>query len=290
MNQPSIPPPPGAEPGPDSPVLARPVTTAVARRAAMYLDGLCRRDAVLDLALVLMTAVIAQFAPTAIALFDDSAGLELEAKSYVLVIKWAEAAMVVAMLAYFVLRHRIDPRAFGVRFDRPAVQFAWGLLALIGAYGAIVASIAIVQAVVLFWPGAMNDVLRRVEFTEQLGDFSLWQTLVLLAGVSIHEEVLFRALLIPYLRRATGRWWAAVVLSSAVFAVLHFPQGWIAVVQIFGLSAVFSTMFIVSRSLPALCLAHLAFNLAQLSLMRLLDVGRLRELLERAVVLPHIAW
>lgn len=288
MSDPSLPVPPGADFGPDAPVLARPVSAAIASRAAMYLDRVRRRDAALDLALVLMTAVIAQFAPSAIALFDESATPELEAKGYVLVIKWAEAAMVMAMLAYFALRHRIDPRAFGLRLDRPGLQVAWGLLALVGAYGAIIASIAIVQIVVLFWPGAMDDVLRRVEFTRQIGDFSVWQTLVLLVGVSIHEEVLFRALLIPYLRRVTGRWWAAVTVSSAVFAVLHFPQGWIAVVQIFGLSAVFSVMFIFSRSLPALCLAHFAFNFAQISLMRLLDFERLRDLLERPVVVPGI--
>ena len=69
-----------------------------------------------------------------------------------------------------------------------------------------------------------------------------------------------------------GSWSAAIVISSAIFAVLHFDQGWIGVIQIMGVGTVFAVFFVLSRSLSAVVIAHFTFNFLQFQMMRLIPL------------------
>ncbi len=89
--------------------------------------------------------------------------------------------------------------------------------------------------------------------------------LVLLSAmVGLYEEVVFRGFLMTRLRRATGSWIPAVLISTAIFVALHSPdQTPIALVAITILSLVFSLVAIWRRSLVPVIVAHTLFDLFQ---------------------------
>lgn len=267
---------------PTPPVLARPVQAPAAPLSPLRLDGISRGHAALDLSLVFVVGVVVQFVPGALAWSVESDSPFGPSHAFVVAMKWADAALVAALLAYFVLRNRIAWSAFGLRMDRPLGQLAWTLAALAGGYGAMIVGMIAIAMLWLFSPALQQDLQRRVEFMGEITEFTWGSTAALFAAVAIHEEILFRALMIPYLRRITRSWTAAVAISSALFASLHFPQGWTAVLQIFGLSLAFGAVFVASRSLLALITAHFIFNFAQTFLMRLIDLDQMREILNEA--------
>ena len=88
--------------------------------------------------------------------------------------------------------------------------------------------------------------------------------------ISIYEELLFRGFLMTRLRRGTGSWTLAVVLSTAVFTALHaFDQTASALVAVTILSLVFSGVTIWRRSIIPAIVAHALFDLSQFLLLNL---------------------
>jgi membrane protease YdiL (CAAX protease family) len=171
------------------------------------------------------------------------------------------------------------PASFGLRVDRLGPQAAWGLAPLGCMYAAFYTASLLVVAVLAMTSGLEGEYHRRVEFAEALPVESLVSTLILLVAVAIHEEILFRGLLLPYLRRLLGSWWWAGLASALLFAALHVPgQGLLAGVQVFSIAIVLTVFFILSRSLLAVTAAHLLFNFFQFQLIRMLP--KLEELLD----------
>lgn len=218
----------------------------------------------------MLTAIVAHYAPQAFLLLSRERP-ELPTVDWsIAVAKWLEAVLVVGILCYFVFRQGNPAAAHGLRADRCGRQLGWGVLAWIGIYVYILATMLAFAALLMATSDAQAEIQKRVEFAKKLPLYDPWLMLVLLSAVAIHEELLFRGLLLPLLRRATGRWWAAIGLSSVLFGVLHFPQGWIAALQITGVSIVLSLFFIASRSVSSVILAHFLFDYCQMLLMRLL--------------------
>jgi membrane protease YdiL (CAAX protease family) len=75
----------------------------------------------------------------------------------------------------------------------------------------------------------------------------------------ITEEVVFRGLLLTSLVRPIGAP-AAVVASSAIFAMVHAASGLTSVLNAFAFGIVMSILFLRSRSLTAPIAAHIATN------------------------------
>ena len=83
--------------------------------------------------------------------------------------------------------------------------------------------------------------------------------------VAVYEELLFRGFLMTRLRRATGGWTLAVMISTAVFTSLHaIDQTPAALVPVAILSVVFSLVTIWRRSLLPAVVGHFLFNLFNL--------------------------
>lgn len=270
---------PAAAPG----AFARPVPYAAVEplAAPLELRYLTRREAALDLSLVLLATIVTHYLP-ALAVWVQQGGLgPAEFDATVLIAKWSEAVLAAGLAAYLLLRQRIRPASFGLRGDDAPGQIAWALLTFFAMYAVF---LAVGAALVALTPEESTllrrELSRRTEFFRTLPtESSSLTTILLLAAVAVHEELLFRGLLLTYLRRVTGRWWSAVAITSLLFAALHFPQGWLAMVQIAGLALVLCGLFIASRSLLAVMLAHFLFDLCQMQIVRLLpDV---QEMLER---------
>jgi membrane protease YdiL (CAAX protease family) len=81
------------------------------------------------------------------------------------------------------------------------------------------------------------------------------------------EELVFRGFLVPRLRVVLGRWGAAVPASAALFAVGHFYEGTLAVVQTFVLGVWFGCVLLYRGRLLPLVVAHATFNTVSYALM-----------------------
>lgn len=79
--------------------------------------------------------------------------------------------------------------------------------------------------------------------------------------VGIYEELLFRGFLMPRIRRCTGSWIVAVIVSTAVFTLLHAgDQELAALGPITILSLVFSVITIWRKSIVPAIIAHFLFD------------------------------
>ena len=80
---------------------------------------------------------------------------------------------------------------------------------------------------------------------------------------SLTEETIFRGLILVRLRRITGGWLPAVLISTLIFSMQHFGGGFAWVIGIAVASLAFSVVFISSRSLLAAAVAHFLYNMVQ---------------------------
>jgi len=260
----------------DKIVLARPVR-ALAYATAPYkppapieLPGVHWRDGYLDLVLIFIVAVYVPFVPHLATLLLVEGAELAEIGPLTIFFKWVDLLLVASIAVYLLLRHRLPSASFGLRSGSLGLQVLWSLGALIAGYAYIAGSVVIILSVIALAPGLQKDLLHRVDFVQQMPVTNLIDSILLLIPVAIHEELLFRGMLLPYLRRVVGRWWLAILISSAIFGGLHFTQGWLGALQITGLGAVLAICFVLSRSLLAVTLAHFVFDLLQFQIVRLL--------------------
>lgn len=244
---------------------------------ALSLPGVDVSAAWLDLALVLIVAVIARYVPEII-VWSWSGRAELPGDlSVVLTLgKWFEMSAAVMLLIYMCARNAIAPRGFGVRADRLPAQFGWSAATLVGCYACFLGVGLMIGLAAMLFPQAERDLMQRVEFSKAMPTQDLSITLLLLIPVAIHEEVIFRGLLIPYFWRVSGSATLAVLVTALIFGALHIHQGVLGMIQITALGAALGAFFVWSRSLLATALAHFAFNFLQFQL-----INSLRDLLEK---------
>lgn len=224
-----------------------------------------------DLALIVLVGFVLPLAAMAIVgLWQGATGAEPDFVSVLMFVKWLDAVLVSGLLAYLVLRRGLSLRSLGLRCDRMGAQLLWTGGALLLTYAWVLVTMLIVGIVLYLLPELEKDVLRRQDVLNLMPVHDLGRTLALLVPVAVHEELVFRGLLLPYLRRALGSWWPAVLLSCGIFAVLHVEQGWVGVLQILGVGVVWSLFFVITRSLLVTVAAHFLFNLLQFQMVRLL--------------------
>lgn len=210
-------------------------------------------------------------------------GVQPSAKRFytiLIVRKWIDALLAVGLAGYLVMQTGVTAGGVGLRRKHLGRQFAWTIPALGATYTAFAVTAVLVWNLMPYVPGMEEDVRRRTELFALMPLDDALAGVLLMVPVAVHEEVLFRGLMLPHLRRVGCPWGVAILLSSAVFAVLHVTQGWVGVMQVFVLGLVFSSTFVITRSLLTVVSAHLLFNLIQLQVMRF--VMQWQEQVERA--------
>ena len=132
------------------------------------------------------------------------------------------------------------------------------------------AAALVVVAGLLLWPPPLGPLTREGSAAHRFAGVGLTPgsvTASLLYGVvqtGLSEELLFRGFLMTRLRRATGSWFIAVVVTSAVFTVLHaFEQTRGALITIAVLSVFFSVLTVWRRSIVPAMVAHALFDFSQ---------------------------
>jgi membrane protease YdiL (CAAX protease family) len=129
-------------------------------------------------------------------------------------------------------------------------------------FGAILAWQVVIW---LQWPALID---QMTENAERLMRLMPRLHLLTFGGVAltvgVYEELVFRGFLMPRLRRATGSWTAAVVISTILFTIPHWiDQTTVALVPVAILSVVFSLLTIWRKSLVPAIMGHFLFDWAQ---------------------------
>lgn len=187
--------------------------------------------------------------------------------------KFLEMLLAMGVAAYLICRNGVRPQSFGIQFGQLGRQLLWSAVAFVSAYAYLFGTALILGPLLYYFygpEGFERGIPEKQRMMESVGSISIPWLVATLAAVGIHEELLFRGMLLTLLRRATGSWWIAIVASSAIFGSLHFHQGWLSMLQITGLGVVLSLVFVASRSLLAVAIAHFLFNFCQVQLMHLL--------------------
>ncbi len=239
---------------------------------------LTRRAAALDVLLVLLTAIVVPFGveiAAAVVLVQngepDPASTVLPSAAFLMIQVWFHTVLALGLLGYLILRHRLPSAAFGLRFDDLPIQGLWTAGGLAAVYFWLLLTAFLLIPLMSFLPEVGRDVSQRQKVFELMPMDSLARTVLLMIPVAVNEEIIFRGLLLPLLKRLTGTWLAAIALTTGLFAVLHFTQGLIAVVQIVGVGVVLSVLFVRTRSLLVCMVTHFLFNVTQVQLMRMLQ-------------------
>lgn len=175
------------------------------------------------------------------------------------------AMVIIAVLAR---RRGLSARSVGLTWSGAPLNIAIGLAVLVVVYGLIAATMTLLW---FLWPevaGEMQENAQRI--MELVPNLRPVEFVPLAALIGVYEELVFRGFLMTRLRRATGGWTIAVILSTAVFTALHaFEQTQSALVIVTILSLVFSLVTIWRRSIIPAIIAHALFDLSQLLLLRL---------------------
>jgi membrane protease YdiL (CAAX protease family) len=89
---------------------------------------------------------------------------------------------------------------------------------------------------------------------------------LLCLAVGYREELYFRARLIPDLIQAGLKTWAAVLFSAALFACLHYWEGWLGCLAAFLMALLLGFWYARRRNAHEVALAHAAYNFLALAI------------------------
>ena len=239
---------------------------------AFALDGSRRRDAfvvVVLVALALVATTIVDAGATAGLLDAPHGAIRPAAGRSLLGAKWIDAVIAIA-LALAVRRWlRLDFRALGLRLIAPGPLIAWSIGGLIAIYAAVMFSAIPIAIATIIAPEALEaDLAQRTETLSILLELIGGSAALLLIAVALHEEILFRAILLPALDRLIGNRVAAVAVSSSIFGALHIEQGLAAILQTTLLGVVLASIALGAKSVWPAVAAHFAFDWLQFKLIR----------------------
>ncbi|PZO06421.1 MAG: hypothetical protein DCF27_12640 [Lysobacteraceae bacterium] len=147
---------------------------------------------------------------------------------------------------YILLARKLNLATFVGNRGHWTQSLSWGF----GAGAAASLALALAATVAAFTTGRTQAVDAVT-----LGNVGLGMAFALVLAVPVMEEIAFRGWMLPLAQRAVGALPAAT-LSAVLYAVANLPDdGWSALGYL-GLGAIFSALFLRTRSLLACMVAH----------------------------------
>jgi len=251
------------------PLAFDPPPTEIHRDRAFLLFDERQSSVWIDVALMILFLLATEvFLGTLLGVFVSMAGSlrdlsEGELERVLLIPAISVRAVIVVGLAMVILRHRGQGhRALGLEGSRLLGHFGVGVLSVVVAYGLITLWLTLLWVTMPGLLEEMNENANRL--MDLLPRMSPLGFLLFAVLVGLYEELLFRGFFMPRLRRATGSWVLAVVLSTVPFAMLHLlDQEPIALGPVAILSLVFSVVTIMRQSIVPAIVGHTLFDLSQ---------------------------
>ena len=251
------------------PVLVAEAAVAVEPAHEMLLEDSSRKAVCVDMAVVVLGLIVLELLSQVALSFATGIG-ELPAdasdseilKVLIMPAMPARAALVTVVVALVLARRCQSLRSVGISFERFGVNLLLGLVALGIAYGLILPWALAMQYLAPEMSQSFNENAEAIMsfLPRQSPIHFMWMFL----AVGLYEELLFRGFLMTRLRRLTGGWTWAAIVSSILFIVPHLmEQKAIALVPIGILAAVFCVVTIWRRSIVPAIVAHWLFDWTQ---------------------------
>ena len=244
-----IPPPPDAEP----------ILLLHSTRGGMVLD-IAFVIALLVLFELLAQSVIRLVLPLPLS-FTGELDAEL-LKSLVVPRIIAHALGSVLIVALILNLRRQPTRSVGLTKRSFWLNLLIGLATVGVAYATIIPTVSVLSwAVPIVYTQLQENTGLLMELFPRLHPLAF---VPVMFCVGLWEELVFRGFLMTRLRRLTGSWVIAIILSSAAFTSLHaLDQTVAALVPVAILSLIFSVVTIWRRSIIPAIVGHALFNLSQ---------------------------
>jgi|CXWL01.1.fsa_nt_gi membrane protease YdiL (CAAX protease family) len=156
-------------------------------------------------------------------------------------------------------RRGLSFRSVGLTLRRFWPNLLWGITAFAVIMVAAIVSGLLIQAL---FPALSREFEKNAQLImDAVPKVSPAFFFCVCLAIGYYEELVFRGILMPRLRRATGSWTVAVVGSSAVFVALHLmDQAPAALLAVGSLSLIFSIVTIWRSSLVPAIFAHALFD------------------------------
>lgn len=156
-------------------------------------------------------------------------------------------------------RHGRGREELGLRWGNPARTVSFGWLGALTAVGMSYAAYFLVYLAFYLLAGR-GPVSGESEYMRDLGGGYLVMTvLVVVVLAPVFEELFFRGLFYPALRRRVGVW-GAIVINGVIFGALHMQPVFMLSLVLVGMVLAF--LYEKTESLTAPILAHSLYNLA----------------------------
>ncbi|PTL84100.1 type II CAAX prenyl endopeptidase Rce1 family protein [Vitiosangium sp. GDMCC 1.1324] len=183
------------------------------------------------------------------------------------------------LVALLVWRDGQGPAQLGLVREGLVRELLLGIPVTLGAYTANIAAAIPLAALAALLKLGGKEALARKEVATALMETGLGLPTFAAAMLIVtgFEELTFRGFLVPRLQVLLGHWYAAALVSAALFGLGHFYEGTFAVFQTAVLGAYFGVVFVHRARLPSVWLAHAAFNTLNFALMMWLQRSGLFE-------------
>ncbi len=199
---------------------------------------------------------------------------------------WANALIglpSLAIVALILILRRQPPRAIGLGKAPVGRTIGAALAAVPVCYIALLIVVPLYLVII----GADVDhlVQERTQFFDEVPRLSIAPIIVFSLFVGLHEEVLFRGLILARLRAVCRSTWLAVIISSLIFGAFHAGQGPIGVVQTSTVGLILACVATLTRSVWPALLTHALFDTIGLVGIPFLQ-EHLPKLLDQATSMP----
>lgn len=254
------------------PILAAPPAPAL-RGAEMLLFDLPPRQAWTDIGWLALGLVLSELAITAIlqvaslVFLESGPWADEQSRRTMLIPNLVlRAGGCVVLVLILVHRRKLPVASSGIRSEDFFADLGLGLVTVLVTYAVVLAVLIPSMLFSNTLRGQMEENANRI--MEMIPKLAPHQFLFMALMIGVYEEVVFRGFLMPRLRRALGSWPAAVLVSTAVFTLLHaLDQTAMALVVVTILSLLFSVVTIWRRSILPAVVAHTLFDLSQFLLL-----------------------
>jgi membrane protease YdiL (CAAX protease family) len=165
-----------------------------------------------------------------------------------------------SLVFYFIWRNNEPFRQIGWTAKNVWQDIGWGLL----LYIPVVYCANLLEKIL--HNAGLSAPTKLPSFLVATGSAKVLLACVLVTVVAVVEETIFRGYLILRFKTVTGRTGAAVLLSSAIFALGHGYEGLAGMISIFFLGVIFAVVYLWRKSLVAAMVMHFLIDFSSIVL------------------------
>jgi membrane protease YdiL (CAAX protease family) len=222
-----------------------------------------------DRALAALEVILCSSVPTQLALGVLASSLGVmpmtdagrPATGFVVIVALADAAIVVALMAWLTVTRGDSVRRLWIGERPVAAEARYGLRLTPLVFVLVVATMVVLRRAAPWLHNVPSNPLEEMATRDLASGVALAVVAVVAGGL---KEELQRAFLLDRFERHLGGPAVGVVILSAAFGLLHYIQGWDAAVTTGLMGALWAVVYVRRRSVVGPVVSHSAFNSLEL--------------------------